>query len=72
MAEFRSKSAIYQTSPERLGAPFAFSGGLPAQERRDIKLIVIRRYMHGRRSAVDVQALRGSPFGVFRDRIGAS
>jgi hypothetical protein len=72
MAEFRSKSVIYLMRPDTPGAPLTFSGGLPAQESRDIELIVIWGYVYVRGAAVDVEALRGAPLGVFRDRIGAA
>jgi hypothetical protein len=52
-----------------LGALVDVSGGLAAQERRYVELIVVWGDMHGGRAAMDVQALRGSPLGIFRNRI---
>src|SRR6185312_10483325 len=42
---------------------------LPAQESRNIELVLVGRIMHRRGPSVRVQALRSGPPGVFRDRL---
>jgi len=43
--------------------------GLPPQERRNVELIVIRRWVRRCGPAMHVKTLRGPTPGIFRDRL---
>jgi hypothetical protein len=42
---------------------------LPAEERRDIKLVFLAAVMHRHLPTVLVQSLRGRTLGIFGDRL---
>jgi len=59
-------------SDEHFVASSTIEIGLPAQERRDIELILIGLRMHRGGPAMDVQPLGRAPPGEFRDRLRAT